>query len=109
VLANQSAKLHAHSSIRESLVAKGYGAPRLVGDFMNAARNALKHGGTDRSGLLVIEAETEAIQLIVRAIINLHQLTGTLSGEAHRFLEWVKKERSDLFDRKYKANSSTGE
>jgi hypothetical protein len=85
----------AHSTIKEALADQGYGCLKVVGTFMDAARNSLKHGGTSEK--IELEPDSEAIQLIVRSIINAHRLRGELSGEMPRFLEWLRATRPDLF------------
>jgi len=93
-----ASKQNAHFSIRQALANQGYGSLDQVGTFMNAARNSLKHG-RDASKALALEPEPEAIQLIVRAIINALRLRGILSGEMPRFLDWVRASRPDLLSK----------
>jgi hypothetical protein len=90
-----ASKRNARDSIKHSLASRGYGSPDEIGDFMNQARNSLKHHA---SGMLDLEPEPEAIQLITRAIINMLRIRCELSTEITRFLKWVQVNRPDLLE-----------
>lgn len=97
----------AHSCIRKNLESKGYDEGD-VKKLMNFARNALKHGPEKRSGpvfaggadpdVLELYVETEAIQVITRAIINLAAFDQSVTSETPRFLKWVHGNRKDLIE-----------
>jgi hypothetical protein len=70
--------------------------------YLNKARNWLKHWD-DRTDAEVVwlELDDEAIQYILRALANLASHDGTLPSEGPRFIVWLKKNRSILWDNHY--------
>ncbi len=67
-----------------------------VADTANSAKTFIKHG-KPQGASLEIELQTEAIQLILRAIINQVRLESNLSSQSPRFLEWLERTRPDLW------------
>ena len=64
---------------------------------LNKAKNWLKHWDNQKdSATLTIELENEAVQYIVRALANLVEHDNSLPSEGPRFLEWLRRNRSDL-------------
>ncbi|MFQ5596467.1 MAG: hypothetical protein ACE5GK_00295 [Nitrospiria bacterium] len=46
----------------------------------------------------VLELQEEAMKYIIRAIANLAAYENTRTHDSQRFLEWIKNNRTDLFD-----------
>lgn len=68
-------------------------------EHLNKARNWLKHWqGKEDQETIEIELETEAIQYIVRAIVNLVQHDTSYTCETPRFFEWLAENRKDLLN-----------
>lgn len=86
----------AYESVGAALSAKGYQDPQ---GRMNVVRNFLKHL---THPTLEVDLESEALQMLLRAIINLFRLDGSLSSESPRLLEWIRLSRLDL--QEYSAN-----
>jgi len=66
-------------------------------DHLNLAKNFLKHwdAKTDQEKVY-LELDNEAIQYIVRALINLATHDGSLPSEATRLWAWLVANRPDL-------------
>ena len=67
-------------------------------EYLNKARNTLKHfdGNIDESIEMV--PENEAISMIIRAIGNLYFFDKTVTHNTPAFLQWIADNRSDLFE-----------
>jgi hypothetical protein len=85
------------ASIKHALAAKGFGAPDDVGTFMNMTRNFLKHHKGDDLPISESELESEAIQMISRAVINYLRAGHVPLPEHLAFFEWARSRRPDLF------------
>lgn len=86
----------AFSAIKKSLSSKGYGTTNEIGALMNDVRNYMKHVPNKQFSLTDQDLQTEAIQLITRALINIVRAKIQLPTEAWRFRSWVHQERPDL-------------
>lgn len=75
----------------------GISSDVLPKKYLNKTKNWLKHwGGKKDEEYIDIELETEAIQYIVRAVINLTDHENTVTSETLRFFAWLTKNRKDL-------------
>jgi hypothetical protein len=72
--------------------------PRKISDGqLNRAKNWLKHGPQGpHDEAVYFELEEEALQLIVRAVVNLINHDNSVPSEAPRFFEWLYKNRPDI-------------
>jgi len=66
---------------------------------LNKAKNWLKHWtGRRDEEKVALELETEAIQYIVRAVVNLVAHDQSFPSEGPRFFEWLSNNRGDLME-----------
>jgi hypothetical protein len=84
--------------LKETLSTKyGISSDVLSNKYLNKTKNWLKHWkGKKDEEYIDIELETEAIQYIVRAVINLTDHENTVTSETPRFFAWLTKNRKDL-------------
>jgi hypothetical protein len=69
----------------------------VVKDHLNRAKNFLKHGNTTTAKeIVILDSENEAIQYIVRALVNLVTHDCSLPSEFPRFWAWVEKNQPGL-------------
>jgi hypothetical protein len=84
--------------LKESLSAE-YGISKsiLSQEYLNKVKNWMKHwkNMTDVE-YIDIELETESIQYIVRAVMNLATYDSTATSETPRFFSWLRENRKDL-------------
>lgn len=75
-------------------------APAVVSQMhLNKAKNWLKHWQNMKDAETVeIELETEAIQYIVRAAINLAGYDNSCTSETPRFFEWIQKNKKEILN-----------
>jgi hypothetical protein len=65
---------------------------------LNRARNWLKHWDkTHDNETDEFEVESEAIQYIMRGMVNLYRHSQSLPPEGIRFLKWIKQSKLHLF------------
>ena len=64
---------------------------------LNLARNWLKHYDHSHPMEIEIELDSEAAQYIIRIVSNLFAYDRSVPSEFPRFMEWLNKERPDLF------------
>ena len=69
----------------------------LKKEFLNKAKNTIKHFDNNESEYIEIDPESEAIMMLLRAIGNLHYQNRTVTTNTPAFFEWVSTNRSDLF------------
>jgi len=68
-------------------------------DHLNIARNFLKHWDQKRDQEKIrLDLEDEAIQFIVRALMNLSTHDGSQPSEGPRFFAWMAENRADLLE-----------
>ncbi len=74
--------------------------PKIVSQLhLNKAKNWLKHwNGLRNEEKIALELETEAIQYIVRAMVNLVEHDQSFPNEGPRFFEWLSNNRADLME-----------
>jgi hypothetical protein len=66
---------------------------------LNHARNWLKHRNKLKDDETIeIDLEAEAIQYIVRALVNLQRHDNSFPSQSPRFIEWLGKDKLDLFE-----------
>lgn len=71
---------------------------KIRNDYLNRAKNSLKHFNQGDDETVEIEPEEEAISMIVRAATNLFLVEGQLTEHAEIFYDYIKKNRPDLFE-----------
>lgn len=88
--------------LKKSLSAKyGISGRVLSQEHLNKAKNWLKHWKEMKDEEYIeIELETEAIQYILRAIINLDTHDKSATSETPRFFAWLGDNRKDLLTRR---------
>ena len=77
---------------------------KIRNDHLNRVKNSLKHFEKGDDELIEIEAEEEAISMIVRAMSNLVLIEGQLTEHSKIFYEFLKERRSDLFEDSLQTN-----
>jgi hypothetical protein len=85
--------------LRESLsIEYGIPGPILSKEYLNKAKNWLKHWTALKDEEYIdIELETQAIQYIVRAVMNLATHDRTATSETPRFFSWLQENRADFY------------
>lgn len=99
-LATRTGKISAHKTLSDSLLKKcnlSITEKELNDKYLNFARNTLKHLNCNIGYKIELEADTEAISMILRTINNLYILDNSVSYYTPEFLAWIDKNRSDLF------------
>ena len=91
------------SAFRELLVRlsekSGLSEPEVSQLHLNRAKNWLKHWKKLKDEEVIeIELEKEAVQYLIRAILNLAVYDRSLSSETPRFLNWLGEWEEDLND-----------
>ncbi|ULO24689.1 hypothetical protein [Methylocystis sp. SB2] len=85
----------AHKTLSRDLAMEfDISAKEISDDYLNKARNWLKHVAESPHEKLLIE-DNEVVQIIVRALSNLSLLDHKLSREGKRFLVWLKENKPD--------------
>jgi hypothetical protein len=71
--------------------------PVVSQNHLNKAKNWLKHwSGMKDSEWIFLDPENEAIQYIVRALLNLALYDETSPSEGPRFIDWLQANKPDL-------------
>lgn len=96
ILTHLSRAKEGHLSLKEALAIERHSHPRDVPESMETLRDLMRYGQREDWLIAGRERETEAIELIVRCIIELHGLGGAVSYEADRFRHWVLLARPEL-------------
>ena len=99
-LVKRTEKPSAHKALLDSLLKKynlDITEKELSDKYLNLARNTLKHANITDEDKIELEAQTEAISLISRAINNLLMLDNSVTHNTPEFLCWINKNRKDLF------------
>ena len=68
----------------------------LISKHLNFARNTLKHANVTDEDKVELDAQTEAISLILRAIDNLIRLDKSVSYNTPNFFVWLNNNRKEL-------------
>ncbi len=77
-------------SLNEKVVSQSY---------LNHVRNWLKHWDKKNDlETIEIEPEAEAIQYIIRALVNIYRYDNSLPSQGPRFIKWLVDNKSDLID-----------
>ncbi len=95
----QMGKKSAHKSSAESLKAKfnlTISNKELNSRYLNFARNTLKHANITDGDTVKLDAQTEAISLIIRTIDNLIKLDNSFSFNTPDFFYLLDNNRRDL-------------
>ena len=71
---------------------------KIRDDYLNQAKNSLKHFGQGNEKTIELEPENEAISMILRAVTNLFLVEGKITEHAQIFYNYIKKNRADLFE-----------
>ena len=66
---------------------------------INGFRNSLKHANDEEEDeISVAEGQEHAIAMLARAINNYALFEGRISKKMAQFLQWLRDNRSDLFE-----------
>ena len=81
----------AHQQIKRSFSGGDHGVSdkELSDEYLNKARNWFKHHADPSGDTIILELETEAVGVIVRAQINLLEYDQSRTSESPRFDAWV--------------------
>ena len=71
---------------------------KIRDDYLNRAKNRLKHFDQGNEKAIDLEPENEAISMILRAVTNLFLVEGQITEHAQIFYNFIKKNRPDLFE-----------
>jgi hypothetical protein len=95
----RTGKASAHKALSDSLLKKynlNISEKELNDRYLNYARNSLKHLNSNGEDRTELEAQTEAISMIIRALNNLLLLDNSVTYNTPEFLKWVDQHRHDL-------------
>lgn len=65
-------------------------------EYLNKARNTIKHFDKNDSEIIELEPENEALTMLIRAIGNLYSHDQTATYNTPDLMEWIYKNRKDL-------------
>ena len=65
-------------------------------EYLNNARNTIKHFNNTESEIIDIDSESEALTMLIRAIGNLYSHDASVTYNTPALLEWIYDNRKDL-------------
>jgi len=65
-------------------------------EYLNKARNIVKHFNKDETEIIELDPESEALTMLIRAIGNLYSHDKTVTYNTPALMEWIYKNRKDL-------------